>query len=71
MCNIKNVLCGPKGVARVYGPQKGATPAQVDLLAAALERLARVAHTKLGKDISVARDDCASGLEPAAALEQP
>jgi glycerate kinase len=36
-CNIHNVLCGPRGVARVFGPQKGATPAQVDLLANALD----------------------------------
>ncbi|KAF2627055.1 glycerate kinase [Macroventuria anomochaeta] len=28
VCNITNVLCGPRGVARVYGPQKGATPDQ-------------------------------------------
>ncbi|KAK7995328.1 glycerate kinase [Apiospora arundinis] len=40
VCNIKNVLCGPYGVARVYGPQKGATPEQVERLSIALERLA-------------------------------
>ncbi|MDF2506839.1 MAG: glycerate kinase [Microbacterium sp.] len=36
-CNIHNVLCGPRGVARVFGPQKGATPAQVEQLADALD----------------------------------
>lgn len=61
ICNIKNVLCGPKGVARVYGPQKGATPAQVDMLAAALERLANVAQKNLGRDISRAPGSGASG----------
>ncbi|KAK7959587.1 uncharacterized protein PG986_004441 [Apiospora aurea] len=40
VCNIKNVLCGPRGVARVYGPQKGATPDQVEHLSTALEKLA-------------------------------
>lgn len=35
--NPHNVLCGPSGVARVFGPQKGATPAQVDSLSAALD----------------------------------
>ena len=35
--NPHNVLCGPNGVARVFGPQKGATPAQVDSLSAALD----------------------------------
>ncbi|MGX7725313.1 glycerate kinase family protein [Rhodococcus sp. 5G237] len=41
-CNVHNVLCGPTGVARVFGPQKGATPAQVEELSAALERWAKV-----------------------------
>ncbi|MBO0980462.1 glycerate kinase [Microbacterium sp. SD291] len=36
-CNIHNVLCGPNGVARVFGPQKGATPAQVEQLATGLD----------------------------------
>ncbi len=31
-CNIKNVLLGERGVARVFGPQKGATPEQVKQL---------------------------------------
>ncbi|KAF2128800.1 glycerate kinase [Dothidotthia symphoricarpi CBS 119687] len=61
VCNIKNVICGPKGVARVYGPQKGATPEQVDLLASALERLAHIAEITLGKDISRAPGSGASG----------
>jgi glycerate 2-kinase len=34
--NWHNVLLGPKGVARVFGPQKGATPEQVELLDAAM-----------------------------------
>lgn len=41
-CNPFNVLCGPHGVARVFGPQKGASPAQVDLLSRGLERWAEV-----------------------------
>ncbi|WP_194765350.1 glycerate kinase [Microbacterium sp. UFMG61] len=36
-CNIHNVLCGPRGVARVFGPQKGATPEQVEDLAVAFD----------------------------------
>ncbi|MEU0372129.1 glycerate kinase [Streptomyces sp. NPDC006283] len=39
-CNPYNVLCGRQGVARVFGPQKGATPAQVEVLSAALEHWA-------------------------------
>lgn len=39
-CNMHNVLCGPGGVARVFGPQKGATPEQVETLATALDHWA-------------------------------
>lgn len=45
-CNATNVLCGPGGVARVFGPQKGATPEQVAHLERGLERWAAV----LGRD---------------------
>lgn len=41
-CNPYNVLCGKRGVAPVFGPQKGATPAEVELLSAGLERWAAV-----------------------------
>jgi glycerate 2-kinase len=41
-CNPFNVLCGGRGVARVFGPQKGATPEQVEELSAALENWADV-----------------------------
>ncbi len=40
-CDVANPLFGPQGAAAVYGPQKGATPAQVAELDAALEQLAR------------------------------
>ncbi|MEU6912194.1 glycerate kinase [Streptomyces olindensis] len=48
-CNPYNVLCGERGVARVFGPQKGATPAQVEELSAALENWAFV----LTRDVAV------------------
>lgn len=41
-CNIHNVLCGPRGVARVFGPQKGASPEDVEQLSAALDTWADV-----------------------------
>ena len=40
-CDVNNPLYGPKGAARVFGPQKGATPEQVEQLDAALDRLAQ------------------------------
>ncbi|NKE60148.1 glycerate kinase [Lentzea sp. PSKA42] len=39
-CNPHNVLCGERGVARVFGPQKGATPSQVEQLSEALDNWA-------------------------------
>lgn len=39
-CNIHNILTGPRGVARVFGPQKGATPEQVEQLEHGLEHFA-------------------------------
>ena len=38
--------------ARVYGPQKGASPAQVDLLTRRLERLAQVYSARTGMDVT-------------------
>ncbi|KAL5046162.1 hypothetical protein BDW71DRAFT_207830 [Aspergillus fruticulosus] len=61
VCNWTNVLCGPQGVARVYGPQKGASPAQTELLEAALQKYATVIHRTLGIDISHAPGSGASG----------
>jgi glycerate kinase len=41
-CNPFNVLTGDRGVARVFGPQKGADPEQVSQLAEALDCWAEV-----------------------------
>ena len=44
-CDVTNPLFGPNGAARIFGPQKGATPAQVDELDFLLQQLA----TRCGK----------------------
>jgi len=51
-CDVDNPLTGPTGAARVYGPQKGATPEQVSVLDAALARLAKVIARDLGVDVA-------------------
>ncbi|GHD27193.1 glycerate kinase [Streptomyces violarus] len=56
-CNPYNVLCGERGVARVFGPQKGATPGQVEELSAGLENWAFV----LTRDVAVPDTDLRSG----------
>ena len=50
-CNWHNVLCGGKGVARVFGPQKGASPETVEQMAAALDQYAAVIERDLGIDV--------------------
>lgn len=51
-CNWHNILCGPKGVARVFGPQKGASEETVAKLESALDTYARVIERDL--DLAVA-----------------
>lgn len=60
-CNVTNVLCGERGVARVYGPQKGASEADVERLAAALDRYATVVERDLGVRVADLPGGGASG----------
>ncbi|MFN6516339.1 MAG: glycerate kinase [Nostoc sp. CreGUA01] len=60
-CNWHNVLCGDKGVARVFGPQKGASPATVEAMASALEHYAAVIKTDLNIDVRQMPGGGASG----------
>ncbi|MCD6507748.1 glycerate kinase [Candidatus Poribacteria bacterium] len=50
-CDVDNPLTGPRGAARVYSPQKGATPEMVEILDKALERFAEAVKRDLGRDI--------------------
>jgi glycerate kinase len=50
-CDVDNPLSGPRGAAYVYGPQKGATRADVAVLDAGLGRLAQVLRRELGTDV--------------------
>ncbi len=50
-CDVDNPLTGPQGAARVFGPQKGASPEEVLLLDRALGHLAAVIHRDLGIDV--------------------
>jgi glycerate 2-kinase len=59
--NWHNMLLGPKGVARVFGPQKGATPSQVRDLDRAMIRWAAAIRGVTGKDVGRAPGAGASG----------
>jgi glycerate kinase len=50
-CDVDNPLCGEKGAAAVYGPQKGATPEMIEILDKNLRKFADIVKTQLGKDI--------------------
>ena len=51
ICDVDNPLLGPQGAARVYGPQKGASQAQVEELEAGLAQLAAVIASDLGVEV--------------------
>ncbi|GAY09493.1 glycerate kinase [Pseudonocardia sp. N23] len=57
-CDVDNPLCGPNGAAAVYGPQKGATRADVETLDAALGHWADLVAGATGEDH---RDDAGAG----------
>lgn len=59
--NWINLLCGQKGVARVYGPQKGASPENVELLSNNLEHLAKLIKSLKKEDVSLMNGGGASG----------
>ena len=48
VCDVNNPLCGDQGAAHTYGPQKGATPAQVKKLDLGLQNLAAIIERDLG-----------------------
>ncbi|GAM29564.1 glycerate kinase [Acinetobacter calcoaceticus] len=56
--DVTNPLCGPNGASYIFGPQKGATPTQVQLLDQALANFADVSAQLLGFD---KRDEAGSG----------
>ncbi len=60
-CDVTNPLTGPDGASAVYGPQKGASAADLRILDAALAHYAQVAAQKLGKSFSNAPGAGAAG----------
>ncbi|WP_248749730.1 glycerate kinase [Pseudomonas sp. MWU15-20650] len=56
--DVNNPLCGPHGASAIFGPQKGASPQQVEHLDAALGHFADHCAKVLPKDV---RDEPGSG----------
>src|SRR5215472_1446292 len=67
-CDVANPLLGPSGAAAVFGPQKGATAADIALLEEALARWAVLTASVTGHDLSGAPGAGAAGGTGFAAL---
>ncbi|MGO1922677.1 MAG: glycerate kinase family protein [Jeotgalicoccus sp.] len=59
--NWKNILCGERGVAKVFGPQKGASKEDVQLLSDNFDHLAKLIQELTGDDLSYVNGGGASG----------
>jgi len=59
--DVTNPLLGAEGATRTFGPQKGATPGQLEILERALARLAEVATGSLGCDFRITPGAGAAG----------
>ncbi|MEK6571216.1 MAG: glycerate kinase, partial [Bacteroidota bacterium] len=61
--DVTNPLCGPDGASAVYGPQKGATIADVELLDRALQHYDLLIRRDVGVDVlELAGSGAAGGL---------
>lgn len=52
LCDVTNPLCGPNGSARVFGPQKGATPEMVETMEAGMAHLATIFERNKGPKLA-------------------
>lgn len=68
LCDVDNPLVGKDGAARVFGPQKGATPEMVEQLEAGLNHLAKVVKKQLGVEIDKTPGGGAAGGLAAGAI---
>ncbi|OOL18220.1 glycerate kinase [Bombella intestini] len=60
-CDVTSPLTGPQGASYVFGPQKGATPADVTCLDEALAHYARILLKHCGKDVAAVPGAGAAG----------
>jgi glycerate 2-kinase len=61
LCDVDNPLLGEKGAAAVFGPQKGASKEQVQVLEQGLQQLNKVSLLQTGKDMNAFRHGGAAG----------
>lgn len=61
LCDVENPLLGSNGAAATFGPQKGASDKEVQLLEAGLTKFRDVAFNKTGKDMAAIKYGGAAG----------
>jgi glycerate kinase len=61
VCDVDNPLLGENGAARIYAPQKGATPDQVEELEQGLANLAEIIKKRLNIDVTTISGGGAAG----------
>lgn len=61
LCDVENPLYGKNGAAYIFGPQKGATPQQVEELDSGLKNFAEKTKAVLGVDYSSEKGTGAAG----------
>lgn len=61
LCDVENPFCGPQGAARTFGPQKGASPEEVEILDRRLRALASEYAAVNGVDVSAGKFAGAAG----------
>jgi glycerate kinase len=61
LCDVENTLLGEQGAARIFGPQKGATEADVDRLESALVKFRDIVLQQTGKNMASIRHGGAAG----------
>jgi len=59
--DVDNPLLGKNGAARIFGPQKGATPVMVEILEKGLANLSIILHKKTGINTSAVKGGGAAG----------
>lgn len=51
LCDVMNPLCGPRGSAKIFSPQKGASPGQVSQIDQGMEHFASIIQTNTGRNL--------------------
>lgn len=68
ICDVSNPFYGTNGAAHVFGPQKGATPADIKFLDTGLRNFAKVVQDQVGIDLNFPGAGAGGGLGGGAKL---